>query len=320
MQRTYARSDDWDFPTNKFPNIGWLGRVHRGTPWQTVYLKSGSMDLFAWQKWSGNGQFVPYVGQFPTNRLPLYLFRGATNGWFTYDAFLTMPTNDWRILDLFTTGLSDNATRGQLSINQANLAAWSAVLGGVVVLTNVLDADANLLLSPQVIQPAGVYDAFNTNTWPPLVRIVNGINRTRASAYVVGNNAFPVFRNYSFQSLGDILAVPELTVASPFLNTNTLPADAIYPNDSLNDAAVERIPQQILGLLKCDHTPRFVVYSFGQALKPADRSLVTSGAFSRLCTNYQVMAEAATRAVVRIDGAPTNAHIVIESFNVLPPD
>ena len=320
MQRTYARSDDWDFPTNKFPNIGWLGRVHRGTPWQTVYLKSGSMDLFAWQKWSGNGQFVPYVGQFPTNRLPLYLIRGATNGWFTYDAFLTMPTNDWRILDLFTTGLSDNATRGQLSINQANLAAWSAVLGGVVVLTNALDADANLLLSPQVIQPAGVYDAFNTNTWPPLVRIVNGINRTRASAYVVGNNAFPVFRNYSFQSLGDILAVPELTVASPFLNTNTLSADAIYPNDSLNDAAVERIPQQILGLLKCDHTPRFVVYSFGQALKPADRSLVTSGAFSRLCTNYQVMAEAATRAVVRIDGAPTNAHIVIESFNVLPPD
>jgi len=26
------RSDDWDFPTNKFPNVGWLGRVHRGTP------------------------------------------------------------------------------------------------------------------------------------------------------------------------------------------------------------------------------------------------------------------------------------------------
>src|SRR5579859_4543907 len=35
-----TRSDDWDFPTNKFPNIGWLGRVHRGTPWQTVFLKS----------------------------------------------------------------------------------------------------------------------------------------------------------------------------------------------------------------------------------------------------------------------------------------
>jgi hypothetical protein len=28
--------DFWDFPTYKFANIGWLGRVHRGTPWQTI--------------------------------------------------------------------------------------------------------------------------------------------------------------------------------------------------------------------------------------------------------------------------------------------
>ncbi|MGH7939842.1 MAG: hypothetical protein ACREFR_02065, partial [Limisphaerales bacterium] len=33
-------SDNWDFPTNKYPTVGWLGRVHRGTPWQTVYLKA----------------------------------------------------------------------------------------------------------------------------------------------------------------------------------------------------------------------------------------------------------------------------------------
>ena len=38
---------------------------------------------------------------------------------------------------MFTTALNDNATRGQLSINQPpNLAAWSAVLSGVIVLTN----------------------------------------------------------------------------------------------------------------------------------------------------------------------------------------
>ena len=33
-------SDLWDFPTNTLPTAGWLGRVHRGTPWQTVYLKA----------------------------------------------------------------------------------------------------------------------------------------------------------------------------------------------------------------------------------------------------------------------------------------
>jgi hypothetical protein len=322
-----GHSDHWSFPTNKFPNIGWLGRVHRGTPWQTVYLKSPSIDLPTWQKWSGNGQLVPYVGQFPTNRVPLFLVRGTTNGWFTYDAFLTAPTNDWRMLDLFTTALNDNATRGQLSVNQSGLAAWSAVLGGVVVQTNTplvdsagnpyRDPNGSPVPAPLTVQPAGIYDAFNTNTWPPLVRIVNGINRTRASAYAVGTNVIPFFRNYSFQTVGDILAVPELTVASPFLNTNVQPRNVNY---ALDDAACERIPQQILGLLKCDHTPRFVVYSFGQTLKPADRSLVTSGAFSRLCTNYQVVAEAATRAVLRVDGAPTNSHIVVESFNLLPPD
>ena len=324
-----GRSDHWDFPTNKFPNVGWLGRVHRGTPWQTVYLKSPSIDLPTWQKWTGNGLRITNFGQLSTNILALYVprtyYTGTSNEIGTgLEAYLSMPTNDWHVLDLFTTALNDNATRGQLSINQTNLAAWSAVLSGVVVLTNtawtnaagdaLIDANRNPIPTPMTVQPAGFYNATTPLiSWPPVARIVNAINFRRANT----NLALPVFPNRSFQSLGDILAVPELTVASPFLNTNIQPGNVNY---ALTDAACERIPQQILGLLKCDHTPRFVVYSFGQALKPADRSLVTSGAFSRLCTNYQVMAEAATRAVVRIDGAPTNAHIVIESFNVLPPD
>src|ERR1017187_8825062 len=34
-------SDNWDFPTNLYPTVGWIGRVHRGTPWQTGELRSG---------------------------------------------------------------------------------------------------------------------------------------------------------------------------------------------------------------------------------------------------------------------------------------
>jgi len=65
-------------------------------------------------------------------------------------------------------------------------------------------------------------------------------------------------------------------------------------------------------------------------LKPAPRSIVTSGPFFGLCTNYQITAEMATRTVVRFEGiqpyqsgrpsAITNLHPVIESFNVLPAD
>ena len=184
-----AHSDDWDFPTNTFPNIGWLGRVHRGTPWQTVYLKSPSTNLATWATWSGHSQLVPYVGQFATNRVPLNTLPG-TNGWFTYDGFISMPTNDWHILDLFTAALSDNATRGQLSINQTNLAAWSAVLSGVVALTNtpMLDPNGNMVASPWTIQPAGFYyppfaarGPGTPATWPPVAQIVYGINYTRAA-------------------------------------------------------------------------------------------------------------------------------------------
>jgi hypothetical protein len=293
------RSDDWDFPTNKFPNVGWLGRVHRGTPWQTLYLKSPSIDLPTWQRWSGNNQVVTNGGQIATNWVGL--------NYVVNDAAFTQPTNDWRLLDVFTAALNDNATRGQLSINQTNLAAWSAVLSGVVVLTNdVVNGTPTLL--PRVIQPAGVYNPLDPTTWPPTVRLVKAINDTRAT-----NFAGQVFRH-----LGEILAVPEFTVASPFLNTNTLPTDVL--NYVVNDAACERLPQQILGLLKCDHTPRFVVYSFGQTLKPAEGSIVSGSQFFGLCTNYQIMAEAATRAVVRVEGAPTNPHVVVESFNLLPPD
>ena len=116
-----------------------------------------------------------------------------------------------------------------------------------------------------------------------------------------------------FQRLGDILAVPELTVDSPFINP-AMPVN--YPMDEI----LERIPQQIMGLLQCDRTPRFVIYAYGQALKPAQNGLVTSGANLGYCNNYQVTAEVATRTVVRVNGAPTNCAPVIESFNVLPPD
>ncbi len=308
-------SDSWNFPTNKFPNVGWLGRVHRGTPWQTVYLKSPTNDLNTWTKWTGNNLVVTNFGQIATNLPPLF---GTTNlvplytniagviVGVTADALFSQPVNDRGILDLFTAAFNDNATRGQMSINQTNLAGWSAVLGGVVVLTNTMpDVATTPQFAPVVISPAGVYAA---NALPGIVRIVNAINDVRRTNSI----------GQSFHRLGELLAVPELTTNSPFLNTST----TAQKQKLLTDDAYERLPQQILGLVKADPVPRFVIYSYGQALKPAANSLITdsSGTYFGLCTNYQITAEVATRAVVRIDGAPSNPHAVIENFNVLPPD
>jgi hypothetical protein len=327
----FGSSDYWDFPTNKFPNPGWTGRVHRGSPWQTVYLKPPDTNSWVnlWQTWTGNPQIVTNLGQFSTNMiLPskavFYAGGGGvatpfvtfTNGLAVYDAYLSQPASDGHLLDLFSTAFDANASRGRLSINQTNLAAWSAVLSGVIALTNggvLPDAYGN---TPIVIPPAGVYNpAAPTNALPPVVQIVNAINAARAN-----------FPNNCFQRLGDLLTVPALTVASPFLNL-TYTAGLAPP---ISDAAMERIPQQILGLLKADSTPRFVIYSFGQTLKPANHSRVTSGPFFGLVTNYQITAEVATKTVVRFDGVQpylygtppgiTNLHPVIESFNVLPSD
>jgi hypothetical protein len=295
-----TQSSGWDFPTNKFPNIGWLGRVHRGSAWQTVYMKSPLVNLNDWKKWTGDSVQIPNRGD---------------------DASLTTPVNDYGLFDLFTTSINDNAARGQLNINQTNLAAWSAVLSGVNVLTNSTAG----LTGPAVISPAGIYD---TNNPTAVARIWMAINAARAN----NNTNSIVFKNHTFQHLGDVFAAPELTVASPFLNTNRL---ATLPAGGINDEVMERIPQQIMSLLTLNQTPRFVIYSFGQTLHPADHSLVIGGTFNGLCTNYQITAESAVRAVVRVEGTSDPRfvngrvdtegrsyppHLVVEQFNVLGPD
>jgi hypothetical protein len=276
-------------------------------------MKSALVDPTNWQNWSGNANLI--------------------------DAGTMQPTNDWAIFDLFTTAPNDNASRGQLSINQTNLAAWAAILDGVIVITN----DDTNGFTPLVIDP--------TNTPLAVQQIVNGINAQRAVIVTNSGIVEPLYPGQVFTRLGDVLSTPQLTVASPFLNTN---ASVIGPN-ALNDAAYERIPQQIMSLLRVG-TPRYVIFAYGQSLKPADHSILTSGPFLGMCTNYQITGEVATRTVVRFEPSgplsPTNHYTplnptqnpvmpyrknpnnvppvtppvipppraVIESFTVLPPE
>ena len=346
--RSQARSDDWDFPKNKLASIGWLGRVHRGTPWQTVNLKAVNLNpydtnaLAGWSVWTGNQQWMTNFGQIDASLVPL---RTNDLSGYTNDALLTATLlTDPSILDVFSTAINNNASQGKMSVNQDGLAAWSAILSGLIVNTNSIGD------SWGVIEPAGVNDGGDptNNTWSPLKQIVDGIwgiNWTRTN--------HPNFKG-SFKKLGDVLSVPALTYwnllqpRSPYLgvgdpaqggpDTGLPPELRITWNQMTNisDEVYERIPQQILGLLKGPENPRFVIYSYGQALKPADRSIVSSGPFFGMVTNYQITAEVATRAVVRIEGSPDPAvnptnfpgqpqkwyppRVIVEKFNVLPPD
>jgi hypothetical protein len=321
-----TNSAAWSFPTptNAFASIGQLGRIHRGTPWQTVYLKSAIANIDAdseghiadrhhWKWWSGS------------------------HG--------THPTNDWGLLDTFSTALTENAARGQIGVNQTNLPAWSAILSGVPVLRRLNSDGTNLVAT--VLDPAegngaafvqkivagytingvfrhGIASGFvHTNGWPgdPLVTVTgpDGKSLTIPKA----RRSLP-----RFQSVGEICSVETLSVGSPLLENveydESNPGRTFRP---VSDEVVERIPQQILSLLKAEE-PRYVIYAWAQTLKPAPGAVVTApGPFFGLSTNYVVTGEFATKTVLRFEGAlSTNAPVtqtlrsVVEDHRVLTTD
>jgi len=273
-------SDDWGFPSNKLATIGLLGRVHRGTPWQTIYLKS---------------EVAPLIGQ--------------TVGWTNFSADIalringdrysrTHPTNDWRLMDMFTTGLDEATSSGLVSINQTNVETWSALLSGVVVLSNSMD-------NPGIGQTRQ-YTEMLIEPWGQ-----RPVNQSSLAQIWTNIHHFQTNQGRPLTSVGDLLQLTNLTVGSPFLNLSS----GEQLQWGIDDFAYEWIPQQILSLLRVGE-PRFVIYAYGQALRPAD----IDPASGRV-RNYQVTAEHVTRTVVRLEGDPrSRVRAVVESFNVLPPD
>jgi hypothetical protein len=146
----------------------------------------------------------------------------------------------------------------------------------------------------------------NTPNTPQFTNIVYNINTNRLA------------RGGTFRFLGEVLSSPALTVSSPYLNTT----NSLY---GISDAGYERIPQQILSLLKEDE-PYVVIYSYGQSLKPAERSRVTApGLYFNLCTNYQITGEVLTKTAVRLEQfqrqvTNTCYRGIVESYNLLPTD
>ena len=197
-------SDDWNFPTNQTADASWLGRVHRGTPWQTLYLKAPGTSLTEWIQWTGNSQLL-------TN----------WNGGYglTYDAFFTQPTNDWRLASLLVSLLNTNDPRTLRSVNQTSTASWCGLLDGMTVLTNTGAGQFTPIL-------------MSSNS-PQAATIAAALNAMRSSQ-----------TGQRFNAPSDILATPELSTASPWLDLSS-------PTD-LSDEAYEAIPSQLLPLLRPD--------------------------------------------------------------------
>ena len=213
-------SDFWDFPTNEPLAINWLGRVHRGTPWQTVYLKAS--DIL------GEIQNGAYVG---------------TNTWMFWtgdldanDAAAMAPVQDRHLASLLASMFNTNDLQSLFSVNNPNPNAWLVLLDGLTALTNDLPDSLGLRLG--VFPPQFGTLVISSNS-PQASAIVNAIQSTRASQ-----------PGQFFRDVGDILVIPQLTEQSPFLNWN----DSVQQQNGISDEAYELIPSQLLSLLRVDST------------------------------------------------------------------
>lgn len=284
-----VRSDAWDFRTNRYENLGALGAVHRGTPWQTVYMKSGfdrtgNLDVRSWLRWSGERLNL---------RIPIlhtnYLADGTFKTNWVEMLSTTHPTNDWKLMDLFTTAFYDNAARGLLSVNQTNTAAWAAVMGGVEVMRDAQPVTQG----SEVVDPNSyvVIDPATAEFWD-ILNGTNGLNRVRAET-----NLFNGRWRGLFPDQGSFMAAPKLTLESPYIDKDS---------DYLTDEVVEKLPRQIMSLVKQDE-PRLVVYAFGQALEPAPNSIYQGlDDYNGMVTNYQVSASFVTKTLLEFSGDPEN--------------
>ncbi len=256
-------SDAWNFPGGPGLPITTLGRVHRGTPWQTVFLKATNIlnyadnfepanGLVTWTNWTGNADAA--------------------------DAVLTAPINDWRLAGLLVALFSTNDPAQLQSVNDPNTTDLLNVLNGILVQTNS-SADVNYDLAPS-------FDLFVMSSNSPQALVVAiAIRQARVSQ-----------PRQTFNSLGDILSAPEISELSPWLNRS----DAYFTDDridfGISDEAYEAIPAQLLPRLRPDsigtiiqtNGERSVQFSGSDAFAYALQASTNLVSWETVSTNFPV--------------------------------
>lgn len=175
------QSDDWDFPPNKLPAISSIGQVHRGTPWQTVYLKAanvlGANDT--WWRWTGDANI--------------------------YDAANSAPVQDRHLASLLTSLFNINNVESLFPVNNSNPNDWQGLLNGLTVWTNTLpNNQMHFWVVPQFVAQVISSNSLQASA------IVNAVQTARTAQ-----------AGRIFHDIADILGTPQLSEQSPFLNWNS---------------------------------------------------------------------------------------------------
>ncbi len=178
-----GRSDDWDFPEAQTLAPEWLGQVHRGTPWMTLYLKPAPrLQLNRWSDWLN---------------------------WADFEASLIAhPMADGRIISWLAPLMNTNPPASLASPNRADAAAWVGVLDGMNVLTNT-SSDADFQSNPFMKRTLATVKMAADS--PQALALASALQSRRLNS-----------PNGRFTSLGDILNEPSLSTNSPWLNRTSI--------------------------------------------------------------------------------------------------
>jgi hypothetical protein len=169
-------SDGWNFPNGNGLSLTMLGQVHRGTPWQTVYLKASNVlsaanGLDSWTNWTGDSD--------------------------VNDARTMAPIQDRHLVSLLTALFNTNDLAALFSVNNPDPNAWESLLNGLTALTNSFNQSgsitifsnstgasviANGIESARSLQPAQFFiDVGDIMTTPQLAEqspFLAGLNAT----------------------------------------------------------------------------------------------------------------------------------------------
>jgi len=138
------QSDNWNFPDGQPLRPDWIGRIHRGTPWQTIFLKATNIlnltgstsGLATWTNWTGNA-----------NR---------------FDATNTAPVRDWHIASLLAALLNTNNLASLFSVNNPDPNAWQGLLNGLTAYTNLPGQFDAVLISSNSTEASLIANAIQS--------------------------------------------------------------------------------------------------------------------------------------------------------------
>jgi hypothetical protein len=135
-----SSSDDWNFPVGQSLNPNWIGQVHRGTPWQTIYLKSSdilaSNGIATWTNWTGDLDAA--------------------------DAAAMAPVQDWHLASLLASLFNTNNFTSLFRVNNPNPNAWQGLLNGLTASTNIPDQFDTVLISSNSPQAMVIANAIQS--------------------------------------------------------------------------------------------------------------------------------------------------------------